>query len=293
MRSIPRVRPAFVFVLCAVVAAGAAGAAALVLGAGGGKPVAHAADTPTEGTEGIVERTLAYPHDALTCVGLLAMPAKPPPSGVAGVLVVHDWMGNGDFSKAKARALAADGYAALAVDMYGDGKRASGPEEARALAGAFYADPALMAARVRAGLVALRAVEGVARGRVAALGCCFGGSVCLQLARTGEELAGVISFHGSLKTAAPATEAGAVKARVLVLHGGADPFVPPADVAAFMDEMNRTKARWRLEVYGGAVHSFTNPAAGDDPSRGAAYEADAAARSLAASRAFLAEVLAR
>lgn len=290
MRSSHRIRSAVVLALGALGLVVAAGAARFVLRAGGGAPVAHAADAATEG---LVERTLAYPHDALTCVGFLSMPAKAPPAGVPGVLVVHDWMGNGESSKAKARALAAEGYAALAVDMYGDGKRASGPEEARALAGAFYADPALMAARLRAGLVALRAVEGVARDRVAALGYCFGGSVCLQLARAGDDLAGVISFHGGLKTGAPATEAGALKARVLVLHGGADPFVPPADVAAFMDEMNRTKARWRMEVYGSAVHSFTNPAAGNDPSRGAAYEADADARSLAASRAFLAEVLAR
>jgi len=234
-----------------------------------------------------------YLHGDVTCRGHLAKPAQLPAGGAPAVLVVHDWMGCGDFAKQRAASLAAEGYVALALDMYGAGKIASGPDEARTLATAFYKDPALMVARAKAGLDALRKVEGVDGQRIAVIGFCFGGAVGLQLARSGEDVAGVVSFHGGLKTAAPATAEGAVKAKVLVLHGGADPFVPSAEVAAFLDEMNKVKASWRMETYGGAVHAFTNPAAGTDPSKGAAYDADADARSKKAQDAFFAEVFAK
>lgn len=241
----------------------------------------------------VTAAAVEYLHGDVTCRGHLAKPAQLPAGGAPAVLVIHDWMGCGDFAKQRAASLAAEGYVALALDMYGAGKIASGPDEARALATAFYKDPALMVARAKAGLDTLRKVEGVDGTRIAVIGFCFGGSVGLQLARSGEDVAGVVSFHGGLKSAAPATAEGAVKAKVLVLHGGADPFVPSADVAAFMDEMNQVKASWRMETYGGAVHAFTNPAAGTDPSKGAAYDADADARSKKAQDAFFAELFAK
>ena len=265
---------------------GALALAALALAAGLFGGPARAGEAP-------VAAPLAYTHDGVACQGQLAKPATLPAGGAPAVLVVHDWMGCGPFAKQRAEQLAAEGYVALALDMYGDGKVASGPDEARTLATAFYKDPVLMVARAKAGLDALRKVDGVDPRRVAAIGFCFGGSVCLQLARSGEDVAGVVSFHGGLKTAAPAATEGAVKAKVLVLHGGADPYVPSSDVAAFMDEMNKVKATWRMETYGGAVHAFTNPAAGTDPSKGAAYDADADARSKKAQDAFFAELFAR
>jgi dienelactone hydrolase len=238
----------------------------------------------------VVSQAVEYRHGEVVLKGLLARPAGADPARRPAGLGGHDWRGCGPFAQERAKALAAEGYVAFALDMYGGGKIASGPAEASGLAKAFYDDPALMVARARAGLDALRAQPDVDAARIAAIGFCFGGSVCLELARAGEALAGVVSFHGGLKTQAPAA-AGSVKAKVLVLHGGADPWVPPADVALFMDEMNAARATWRMEVYGGAVHAFTNPAAGSDPAKGAAYDADADRRSAAAQTAFFQEVL--
>ena len=146
-----------------------------------------------------------------------------------------------------------------------------------------------MVARAKAALDVLVKMPGVDPNRIAAIGFCFGGSVALQLARSGADLVGVVSFHGGLKTDVPAKK-GAVKARLLVLHGGADPYVPPAELAGFLEEMNAAGARYRAEVYGGAVHAFTNPAAGTDPSKGVAFDADAERRSRAAQDAFFAEI---
>jgi dienelactone hydrolase len=206
------------------------------------------------------------------------------------VLVVHEWWGLNNYARDRARALASMGYIALAADIYGEGFETTDPSKARELAGRFReGDRALMRERVLAALAALKAHPFVDKGRVAAIGYCFGGTAVLELARSGAELDGVVSFHGGLATQAPAS-VGGIKAKVLVLHGADDPSVPPAEVQAFQDEMRKSGADWQMVAYGGAVHTFTNPAAGNDPSRGSAYNEKAALRSWEHMKAFFAEI---
>ena len=230
-----------------------------------------------------------YKHGDTVLEGLLAwddaLPGKRP-----GVLVVHEWWGRNDYINSRAEKLAALGYVAFALDMYGKGVVAKDPKEAGALAGKIRGDGALMRERATAGLEVLRRDERVDPTKIAAIGYCFGGTVALELARSGAELAGVVSFHGGLATKAPA-EKGKVKAKVLVLHGADDPHVPVADVTAFEEEMRAAGVDWQVVSYGGAVHAFTNPAAGSDPSKGAAYNEAADRRSWEAMQAFFREVL--
>lgn len=205
-----------------------------------------------------------------------------------GVVVVHEWMGLGDYAKERARQLAALGYVAFAADIYGKGIRAKDFKEAGELAGKYKGDLPLLRSRARAAFDTLAKSPRVDPASVFAIGYCFGGTTVLELARSGAPVAGVVSFHGGLATKDPA-DAKNVKGRVLVLHGAADPYVPPAEVAAFQKEMDDAKVDWQMVFYAGAVHSFTNPAAGNDPSKGAAYDAKADVRSWEAMKAFLAE----
>ncbi len=207
-----------------------------------------------------------------------------------GVLVVHEWTGLNDYAKMRARKLAEMGYVALAADIYGKGVRPKTPQEAAAQAGKYKNDRTLMRARTAAALEALRSNDLCDPKRVAAIGYCFGGTCVLELARSGAELAGVVSFHGGLDTPAPA-DAKNIKCKVLVLHGGDDPHVPRKDVEAFQDEMRSGGVDWQLMIYGGAVHGFTNPGNGNDKSRGVAYNAAADRRSWEAMKEFFAEVL--
>ncbi len=208
---------------------------------------------------------------------------------VPGVVIVHDWYGVSDYVVGRANQVAELGYAAFALDMYGTGKLGKDSKEASALAAPFYSNVSLMVSRSQAGLKVLKLQKGVDGKRLAAMGYCFGGSTVLQLARSGEPLTGVVSFHGGLKTSVPA-KSGDIKAKLLVLHGGAEVYVPPTDLANFITEMNTAKATWRMEVYGGAVHAFTRPDAGNDPSKGAAYNAEADKRSFSAMTAFFKEI---
>jgi dienelactone hydrolase len=211
------------------------------------------------------------------------------PKARPGIVVVHDWLGVGPYVKMRAEQLAAMGYVAFAADIYGKGVRPKDGKEAGALAGQYRSgDRALLRARVAAGLEALRKQPGVDPAKVAAIGYCFGGSTVLELARMGADVKGIVSFHGGLKTDFP--DASKVKAKVLVLHGADDPYVPPAEVAAFEDEMRKGKVDWTLVKYSGAVHAFTQPGAGNDPSQGAAYDEKADRRSFQAMKAFFAEL---
>ena len=206
-----------------------------------------------------------------------------------GILVVHDWMGEGKFDRDVCRKLASLGYVAFAADIYGKGVRPKNRQEAGEQAGIYRSDRHLMRARARSGLDVLLAQEGVDRRKVAVMGYCFGGGVSLELARSGAPLAGVISFHGNLDTPDPA-DGKNIKGSVLVLHGADDPSVPPAQVNAFMEEIHAAGTDWQMVHYGNAVHAFTNPAAGNDNSRGAAYNEKADKRSWKAMVSFFEEI---
>lgn len=205
------------------------------------------------------------------------------------VLIVHQWKGLGAYEKRRARMLAELGYTVLAVDIYGKGIRPGTPAEAGTLAGKYKGDRALLRARVAAGLELLKQDKSVDPKRIAAIGYCFGGTTVLELARSGADVAGVVSFHGGLNTPTPG-DAKNIKCRVLALHGADDPFVKPDEVQAFADEMREAKVDWQLVAYGGAVHSFTDSGAGSDNSKGAAYNEKADQRSWAAMKSFFAEI---
>jgi len=206
-----------------------------------------------------------------------------------GVLVVHQWMGLTDYEKGRAQQLASLGYVAFAADVYGKGVRPKSQAEAGALAGKFKSDRNLLRERVSAGLAALRASGLVDPKRVAAIGYCFGGTSVLELARSGADVAGVVSFHGGLDSPDPSAGRN-IKAKVLVLHGADDPYNSAKDVAAFQQELRSAGVDWQMVSYGGAVHSFTQKEAGNDPSRGAAYNEAADRRSWQAMKDFLAEI---
>lgn len=205
------------------------------------------------------------------------------------VLVVHEWRGLDDYAKRRARQIAELGYVAFAVDMYGKGVVAANRQEAARLAGTYKSDRPLMRRRITAGLNAVKDHPRVDADRMAAIGYCFGGTVALELARSGADLDGVVSFHGGLDTPDPAVGRN-IRAKVLVLTGADDRSVPLSQIADYMDEMRKGEVDYQIVIYGGAVHAFTNPAAGDDPSTNAAYNAKADRRSWEAMKDFLAEI---
>ncbi|GAB4341715.1 MAG: dienelactone hydrolase family protein [Candidatus Abyssubacteria bacterium] len=207
----------------------------------------------------------------------------------AGVLVFHEWMGLGDYEKGRTEQLAKLGYVAFAADIYGKGIRPTTREEAAKQAGIYRKDRQLMRARAKAALDVLRNHTLSDDSRIAAIGYCFGGGVALELARSGADVVGAVTFHGSLNTPNPA-DARNIKGKILVLHGADDPHVSGGEVAAFQDEMRAAGVDWLMVSYGDAVHSFTNPAAGADVSTGSAYNEKADRRSWEAMKTFFGEV---
>jgi dienelactone hydrolase len=205
------------------------------------------------------------------------------------VLISHAWGGRDEFVERKARRLAWHGYAAFALDMYGEGRRGRNPEENQALMAPFVQDRALLARRINAALAAVKALSQVDPRRVAAMGFCFGGLCVLDLARSGADVRGVVSFHGLLKPNGlePARQ---VAAKILMLHGYDDPLAPPEDVVAVAKEFTQAGADWQLHAYGHTLHSFTNPEA-NAPQLGMSYNDRADRRSWHSLLQFLDEVL--
>ena len=233
-------------------------------------------------------KEIEYKHGDVVLQGYLAyddaVEGKRP-----GVLVAHEWTGHNPYARRRAEQLAKLGYVAFALDMYGKGVTAKDRQEAAQMAQRFKDDRRLMRGRARAGLDVLRQQPQTDPRRIAAIGYCFGGTTVLELARSGADVAGVVSFHGALDTPDPA-DAKNVKGKVLVLHGADDPFVPDEQVAAFRDEMRDAKVDWHLVAYGGAVHSFTNPDADKANAPGVKYDEKADRRSWDAMKVFFEEI---
>ncbi len=175
-----------------------------------------------------------------------------------GIVVVHEWWGLNDYAKRRARDLAALGYSALAIDMYGEGKNTEHPKDAIAFMQAATKDSAAASARFNAGLELLKKQPQTNPNKLVAIGYCFGGKVVLDAARQGVSLAGVVSFHGPLATTTPATP-GSVKAKVLVEHGAKDSMVTAENVSAFKAEMDKAGADYKFVSLEGAKHGFSNP----------------------------------
>lgn len=229
--------------------------------------------------------TVAYQHGETVLEGFLAYDDSikgPRPA----VLIVHQWKGLGDYEKKRAEMLAQLGYTAFAVDIYGKGIRPQDSSAAGAEAGKYKRDRALLRARANAGLETLRRLKNTDPKRIAAIGYCFGGTTVIELARSGADIAGVVSFHGGLDSPRP-EDGRSIKCQVLALHGADDPFVPAKDLAAFEDELRNAGVDWRLIKYGGAVHSFTDWNA---KAKGAEYNERADKRSWADMKTFLAEI---
>jgi dienelactone hydrolase len=233
-------------------------------------------------------RDIEYTADGVQMIGYLAVDDMQPGRRPA-VLVCHEGPGLDDHARSRAERLAALGYVAFALDYHGGGKPLPG-DEMMARLGPLMGDPLRVRALARSGLDVLLAEEKVDPARVAAIGYCFGGTMALELARAGTDLRAVVGFHSGLSTARP-EDASQIKASILVCIGADDPIIPPAQRSAFEDEMRAGGVDWRMVLYGGAGHSFTNPRAGDMGMDGIAYHARTDARSWRAMLDFFDEQL--
>jgi dienelactone hydrolase len=207
----------------------------------------------------VVGKTAEYSAQGVVMKGYLAYDENIKGKRL-GVLVVHEWWGLNDYARKRARMLAELGYTALAVDMYGEGKQAMHPDDAKKFSSELMKNFDDAKARFMAAMEFLKQQPSVDPTRIAAIGYCMGGGVVLNMARQGLDLKGVASFHGSLNAVKPA-QPGSVKAKVLVLHGADDKFIPPEQIEAFKEEMKSVGADFQFISYPGAVHSFTNPEA--------------------------------
>ncbi len=211
-----------------------------------------------------------------------------------GILVVHEWWGLNDYARRRATQLAKLGYAAMAIDMYGNGQHTEKAGEAMEMMHGVFNDASTSMIRAKAGLDLLKAQPQVDPTKIGAIGYCFGGKIVLDMARAGLPLNGVASFHGVLATATPAKE-GVVKAKILVLYGAADTMVPAADVTAFKAEMKAANVPYEFVVYPNAKHGFSSPDAdrlGKENKIDVGYNAEADKESWQKMREFFNDVFA-
>jgi dienelactone hydrolase len=235
--------------------------------------------------------TLTYEADGLSMKSELFF--EPGAEPRAGVLVFPEAFGLGEHAISRAERLAALGYVALACDLHGEGQLVDDLQQAIGLLQPLFAEPSKTRARASGGLHALTARAEVDRTRVGAIGFCFGGTMALELARSGAEVAAIVGFHSGLGTAAPKTDAKSIKGRVLVCIGADDPMIPPEQRAEFEAEMRDAGVDWQMHLYGKTVHSFTNQGAAKRNMPDAIrYSAEADARSWAALQQLFSETLA-
>jgi len=237
----------------------------------------------------IQTRTIDYQDGEVDLQGYLAwddaVEGKRP-----GVMIAHAWAGRSEFENGKAEELAKLGYVGFALDNFGKGILGRNTEENSALIQPFLDDRTMLQGRLQIALDVLKGLDEVDASRVAAIGFCFGGLCVLDLARTGTDLAGVVSFHGLFGS--PGNTAGnKIKAKVLALHGWDDPMAPPDQVVSLAEELSSMGADWQLHGYGNTMHAFTNPQA-NDPDFGTVYNPDADRRSWNAMQNFLSEIFA-
>jgi len=206
-----------------------------------------------------------------------------------GIVVFHNWMGVTGETESKITELAKLGYVAMAADVYGKGIRPKDAKEAGELATKYKNDRKLLRERASNALDELKKNSHVDSAKLFATGYCFGGTTALELARSGAPLLGTVSFHGGLSNPTPA-DAKNIKGQVLVFHGAVDPYVPADEVAAFKKEMDESKVPYELVMFANTVHSFTEKAAGNDISKGAAYNATADKRSWDGMKSFFVEL---
>lgn len=217
---------------------------------------ADTAATPVAGGPKIREEAVSYTANGLTMNSFIAWDESSDKKRPA-ILVVPEWWGLNDYAKSRAKQLAELGYIAMAVDFYGNGKTADNPDSAGKLAMPFYKDLSMAKSHFDAALVQLKSYPQTDTAQIAAIGYCFGGAQVLNMARLGENLKAVVSFHGNL-VGAPANKK-LLKAKILVCHGEADQFVKPEEVATFKKQLDAIGADYTLKTYPGATHSFTNP----------------------------------
>ena len=254
------------------------------------KPVAAA---PATDSTGIKEENISFSADSTNLNAFVvyndSVKGKRP-----AVLVIPEWWGLNDYPKMRARMLASLGYVAMALNMYDDGKVADNPDSAKAYSGPFYMHPEKAKARIDAAIAKLRSYDNVDTANIGAIGYCFGGGVLINTARLGDDLKGIVSFHGTL-IGTPARK-DLLRTKILVCHGNADKFVSPADVAKFKKQMDSIGASYTFIGYDSATHAFTNPASTENGKKfnmPIAYNAAADTASWAAMKTFFAGLFGR